>query len=641
MAEDTKPDMPRDREPQTLPGDIVRIVRGYVSEAEGARATRMALNKRNREILFGLQDWSHKIEGQSTEHIPKISSAIEQFAAFIKRGLTNVGDWFSVELPEGLPITGEQAARLIQSQLDRIGDQFTASGRPRSFSALISDAVKQALLESLAILKVHAGPSDVSYRVMESDGSFREYRPWRVKIDLVPTEHYYPDPTGRNLYEVQSAELDLHEVQALAEMGLLDAAAVRELRAEYSGRPVTPQARSARERGQDEETPQRGTVLLEECWGTLVDAQGRVLHKNVVCTVANKRILVRPPEPNPYWHGTSPFVVSPVIRVPHSVWHRALYDDAAALNIAQNELFNLMLDGGLASVWGIKELRLGMLEDPSQVSGGLRQGMTLILRDDAPLQQPALTSSSTGNIPPEALALYNLLDREFQAASLTNDLKLGMLPPKQVKATEIVEAQQAAGITLDAILQDLESEFIAPLLRKVWLVILQNLEQFDAREISDALGMETTLALVSMPPHVRFNELAQATIKVHGISGMLARARDFQKLLGLLQLVFQSPPLLQVFAQKFDFGKILDQLIRLANIKVDAIRISPAAAAQQALAAQQTALPPESAAGGAPPGPPMMGGMATVPGGPPPQAFPSVRNVERPLGPAAPAESVT
>src|SRR5690606_170635 len=136
------------------------------------------------------------------------------------------------------------------------------------------------------------------------------------------------------------------------------------------------------------------------------------------------------------------------------------------------------------------------------------------LADDAPAQQHALEAVDTGSIPKEALDLYQILDREFQAAVLTNDLKLGMLPPKQVKATEIVEASQSAAITTDQIIQDIETTFIAPLLRKVWFVILQDLERFDAREVIDAIGMEAAARLMSLPPAERFNQLALANIKV-------------------------------------------------------------------------------------------------------------------------------
>lgn len=611
------------------PGEIVQIVKDYITASEEARSDRMSLNRRNREMLLGLQDWSHKIEGQSTETIPKLAEASEQFSAFVKRGLTSLGDWFTVEMSEDSPISGEKVARLIRLQLDKVGEQFNSSAKPRTFNTLMGDAVKQGLLESLMVFKVHAGPSEVARRIANPDGTFREYRPWRLKVDLVRTEDYHPDPEGAGLYEVHTSWLDLHTVQDLAAQGIFDPTAVSEIRAEYTKKRSGSrggQARTERERGQNETTGRRKMVRVDECWGTLVDSKGEAVARNILCAVANEKYLIRPPEDNPYWHGESPLVVAPILRVPHSVWHRALYDDGAAINAALNELFNLMLDGGLAAVWGIKQLRLGMLEDPSQVAGGVRQGTTLVIKDDAPPQQSALEAIDSGSIPKEALDLYNILDREFQAASLTNDLKLGMLPPKQVKATEIVEATQSSAVTLDSIIQDIELA-VTEVLRKAWLVIVQNLENFDASEVVEAIGLDTAVLLMQMPPEQRFNLLSRATIKVHGISGLLARARDFQKLLGFVQMAFGHPLLLRAFLQRFSVDKLLDQFIKLANIQTAAIELSPQ---------ERVRMMVQSLLGG---GNDLLGAgpAGTPPGGMSPA--PSLPNPENGPGPRPPAEA--
>lgn len=613
-----------------MSGDVVRIVNEYIRESEEARSTRMALNRRNREMLFGIQDWSHKIEGQSTESLPKLAGALEQFSSFIKRGLTHAGSWFSVDLPEGLPLTGEQAARLIQSQLDKIGETFVS--QPVTFNAWVGDAIKQGLLESLMVAKVHSGPAEVAKRVMQQDGSFTDYRPWRLKLDLWRTEDYYPDPTGKGLYEVGTSWLDLHEVEEMAEQGLFDEVAVKEIRGEYDKPRGKRRAhyRDERERGHNETTARRRLVRVDEAWGALVNARGELIASRQICAVGNEKHLLRQSEPNPFWHGESPFVTSSIVRVPHSVWHRSIYDDGAALNAAMNELFNLMLDGGLAAVWGIKELRLSMLEDPSQVAGGVRQGMTLVLSDDAGAQQHALESVDTGSIPKESLDLYNILDREFQAAVLTNDIRLGMLPPKQVKATEIVEASQSAQATTDQIVQDIETTFLVQLLRKVWMLILQDLEKFDAREVVDAIGMETARRIMSLPPAQRFNVLGLAPIQVFGISGMLARGRDFQKLLGVMQVIFQNQMLLQSFVRRFSIDKVLDQLLQLSNVQTEPLRIT---AQERSMQMQQQLM-----AGGA------MGAGGTPPGAGdanPTQAAgaPSMPNVENGPGPTPPAEA--
>jgi hypothetical protein len=47
--------------------------------------------------------------------------------------------------------------------------------------------------------------------------------------------------------------------------------------------------------------------------------------------------------------ASPPFVAASLMRVPLSVWHKALFDNAVNLNIAMSELFSLLLDVGLAA----------------------------------------------------------------------------------------------------------------------------------------------------------------------------------------------------------------------------------------------------------------------------------------------------
>ena len=189
---------------------------------------------------------------------------------------------------------------------------------------------------------------------------------WKLRVDLVQPEDYFPDPTGAGLYEIHSVERDLHEVIAMADEGVYDKSIVDQLIGIDFKKPED-EARDARDKNQDEVvTPSfRKRVVLDEFWGTLLKSDGSVAHRNCVCTVANKRFLIRKPEPNPFWHQLSPFVAEPIIRIPWSVWGKALFDDAVSLNLAQNELFNLILDGGMAAVWGTRQIRLEDLEDPA------------------------------------------------------------------------------------------------------------------------------------------------------------------------------------------------------------------------------------------------------------------------------------
>lgn len=556
--------------PEVLPSpddEIIRITNSYWQEARDARIDRIRRSKENVDAYHNKQDFSHKIDGQSKEFIPKVSVTVEQFAAFIKRALTMFGDWFSVELPDNYPISDEAVRKIIKCYTNNLPDSVSSTERT-PFEIRISDGVKVALLESLMIFKVHGNRfTERKFKTEEGKLNIEETSPWRLQIDLISPTDYYPDPTGRGLYEIHQTERDLHEIVEMTkgENPTYDPVEVGKIVTDFKLREEEKRAESDGIDTDRNETPRR-RVVIREGWGTILNPDGTIKHKNVFWTTANEKYLIRKPMSFPFWHGQSPFEKIPLIRVPFSVWHKAVYDQVVPLNLAQNELFNLILDGGISSVWGIKQVRLDWLEDPSQVAGGIPQGATLALNETAPADAQALTQITSGKVPPDALATYNLLDREANSAAMTNDIKQGLLPPKEVKATEIIESQQNSAITLDSISRDIE-RFLENVIKKAWMVILQNFDLLDQREFRRILTLKEQFLLTTMSKEERFSAMAaDCTFKVFGLSATLTRTRDFQRLMALLQISTQNPLLAPSIIRRYSPDKILDRIMKSLNI---------------------------------------------------------------------------
>jgi hypothetical protein len=583
---DTKPNP----NPSSSSAAVIQAVRQYRGEADKARRSRLVQNRANMQAYMGQQDFSGKQKGQSREFIPKTSTSVEQFAAFVKRALTQVGnDWYQTQLGKDSksPLTEEQLRALLNCYLDNL----PVGMKTTSFAVTLSDAVKVGLLEALIILKVHgrtfqdrvfavepgAPIFDQSGRASMTEPKLKQvpFERWKLQIDVVRPEDYFPDPTGRNLYEIHRVERDLHEVIDAAKAGIYDVSVVQQIHESYER--AAEERRRADLRGQDESTSPdfRKKIVIDEFWGSILTPDGRVAERNVLTAVANDRYLIRPPEPNPYWHQESPFVAAPLLRVPFSVWHKAIYDSASPLNIALNEIFNLMLDGGIASVWGIKELNLDKLDDPRQVSGGIPQGETLLVRGTS-AADPALHIHNSGQVPRDAMAMFGALEKEFNQATFTNELKLGTLPGKQVLATEVMEASQSQAVTVDSMASDIENELIESVLRKSFLTILQNADDLDSEEVVAAIGQRAALMLSRMSPAERYAALARrAQFKVNGLSATLARVRDFQKTMALIQAVGANPMLLRAFMVRFSADKTLTTIMKQLNIDPETIEKSP------------------------------------------------------------------
>gem|GEM_PF-2025344 len=634
-------------EPTLTDAHVLRAVRAYKDEARQARESRLTQNERNWAAYYGEAHDTDKLPGQAREVVPKVSEAVEALAAFVKRSLTEFGNWFSVNVPNNSPLPATVVQKAIQVVLDQ---QQQLDEARVNFPTLVSDAMKVGSLGSLMIFKVCHYPylkrRFVAAPRLAGAPLVQVEQPMSgVVLDLIPPENWFPDPTGRGLYKIHGdLECDLEEVQAMADLGAYDPDVVAQITADYAAQEH--ESFRAWSRNQDLASPPvfRKRVVLDEFWGTLLDADGRAVLRNCVCTIANDTYVIRKPTPNPYWHQQSPFVEAPLIRIPFSTWHKAVQDHAVALNTAQNELLNLIIDGGYEAVWGVRQLRLDWLEDPTQVQDGIAPGDTLLVRQEVPANGKVLERVSTGGVPQDALAVYNILDREYNAAAMVNDVKMGMLPEKAVKATEIVAAEQHSASTFDGIVKDIEDTLIEPLLWKIWLTLLQFLDDFSAHEVIAALGERWAYVLASMTPAQRYAAFAGlCQFKASGLSATLARGKDLQKLLAFVDVGMRSPFLAQTFIENYSAKKYLDRILQTMNLDPEALELSPEekvkqmaqAAQMQARQAQEAAPaggPPAIAGEGIPGvGPGTPGGGRAIQGSPlPPEGRPGPR-------PAAPA----
>ena len=613
-------------------GDILACIREYKRVAQEARALRLRMNERNMDAFFSRQDWSHKEEGQSAEFWPKTAEAVKQFKMFVKKGLTDYGDWFSMDYNYGVEnrsgFTADSLRRLLLAKLETLN--YSAAHRT-NFATLIADGLHTGSLESLMIFKVYGEWVQMSTFVatrpvapppamarMQAEDTLAQQTSWRwhLRMDLVPFPQYLADPQGDGLFEIHSVERDLADIQAMAEgpEPVYDPAVVEMITASCA--TSLDEQRPERMRGQQQthELDRRKRCVVDEMWGTLLGRNGEVLARNIVCTIVNDQYIVRWPEPNPHWHGQSPFVIGAIDRVPFSTLHQALFDSAVSLNLTINELVSLIVDGGIAEVWGTRQLRRDWLERPEQVSGGVSQGDTLEIKSEVPIGGKVLETVATGTVPPSAMQLLQLLLSEFHTAAMTNDLRLGNVPHRPVLASVAMEAQQGQAGLVDGILRDIEDTCIEPLLRKAWLTILQHIEQLPAQEVIGAMGLRSAMALGRLSPAERFAMFAQScTFTVHGLSASLARLREFQKLTGFFAMMKDNPFLAQVFLKRFSMDKLLSRVLKSLNIDPDALEVDDQERMQQQAMMQmagQGPPSPERAGGGAP----GSGSMAPLPG---------------------------
>ena len=538
---------------------LLSAVQGFYAEAENAKHYRLNRNADNRDAFLGYQNWGEKLAGQSTTFVPKVGVALEQFASWFKRALTQAGDdWFEIKVPPLAPGFSGAALKLLLN--NAISDILTEDQQHAHIHTLFADAARIGATESLIILKVHG--QILPYGNADDGGPV-----WRPRIDLIPFESYFGDPSGKGLYEIHEYETDLWAVEQRAKEGLYDPAAVAKLRESARLNHQTGDRR-ARGKAQSETSPPqiRNKVVIREFWGTMLDTDGHVIMHNCTCTIANGRHVIQPLSPNPYLHGRSPFVVAPIIRVPLSTHHKALFDDASQINFAINDLHNLIVDGSLGSVWGVRQLRHSYLEHPEQLADGIPQGETLLVNANLPPGEKVLENVTDTSISPITLSVYEMLMSEFTAAALTNEMRMGSLPDSGTKATAMVAVDQNVSAVLDGIAGDLERTLMSQTLYRVLLLTLQFLDRMSKLEIAAILGVPQTYTLMSIPPEQRVQLATHAGVSVRGLSAVLERVRNFQKLMALLQVVTSNPMFAQAFFMQYSPDAVLAYIMKTLQL---------------------------------------------------------------------------
>jgi len=553
----------------------------YKKDAEDGRRDRMDLNNDNFNTYHSKQDYSHKKAGQSKEFLPKQSVAVDQLTSSIQLGLVNADKWYEIEdkvKNRKRLITGEEMEKILDRQLEK-----------DDYDAHVADDVKSGLLGALMITKSHGKTvQDKEFLVVDNDEEedqeelqMKTTDIWQLKHSLVRQEDYFPDPTGAGLYEMERIYIDKHSLVKLAEENsdIFDVEMVKNLEIQEE---VDQTQKKAEETGQNVVYSQRKRLEVYEFYGTILDpTTGMIIeedglkYENVTCMMSRDGQIFMKPRKNPFWHQESPYTATPIIRVPNGVWGKAIMDDATQLNLAANEVFNLMLDAGIMSVFGIKQLREQWMADPDQVSDGIAPGDTIPVNSSCPPGGKVLERVDTGSLNSEAMNVFNILDKEINSAAKTNSIRLGGLPERQTKATEIIASGQSINTTFDSIVKILETQHIRKVLKKDWMLVAQHINDLGTKEMEVLLGEERAQIIKRMSNKRIFADTVSGRqFNVFGLSTTLNKVQDFQKIASFLQTLAGNPFLMQIFLQKFSGNKLLAEIISSLDIDAKKIEMS-------------------------------------------------------------------
>lgn len=551
---------------------FIKYVLQCKDEAKQAKENRMRLNQDNYAMYHLEHDFSHKVPGQSTEVLSKTRNATESSKAFFQQALADLDDWYRISARDGsegqnLKIRPEEMQKMLNYMMGK-ADYFSHVGASTQSGLLGSLAVSKVGGELIPkpkfkVRKKGKGKNYQKYVVVDED------KTWELRIYNIRQEDYYPDPTGGKLYKIFEFEVDFYLVKALAkgDDAIYDDAELNDL--ENWGDGDLQEAKKARETGQNTSIKRmRKRVKLTEFWGTVLDDEtGEVLCENCVMTLANECKLIREPVDNPLWHQKDPLVAAALIEFANSVWGIAMMDAGTKHNHSLIEIFNLMLDSAMKAVWGISQIRTNVLDDAKQVTGGIPWGTTLRVNSQLPMNGKAMEQIVTGNIPPEVINMFNLLNQETLTSMKTNDLRMGAQSMRAVKATEVVAAENSITSEFQGIAKNFEEKKIQPELELATWTICQNWDLIDKEVFVSLYGKQRGEELAQLEPQEIFVDVVNGMkFEVFGISLTLRRQADFRKWTTLLQTIGASEIMIEAFLAKYSFEKLLGEIMTALDL---------------------------------------------------------------------------
>lgn len=578
-------------EPETAALDdetIVQILAGYKTEADNARKSgqnaRDTVWRENWDRYWNRYDHSKKADWQSRHVMPEVPQFVDRWAAAMREALDAGTEFFTVVDEAGTSnALIPEVTRVMNVLLARAGT--TPDGHETDFSSIFEDQMKMGAIMALC--------GSVTWKEDALGG--------RVAVDTVDPREYWRDPKRRNMYRVRQYEIDLHELRALA--NITDEQGEPLYRKEIIDRlasEVDETRRSELERssgsGEGNAETSRKPIVIEEWLCTLLSPDGEIVADNALIVVANKKFVIRGPEQNPFWHGQDWIVFTPMISVPLSVYGRTYMEDWSQVADAFIEMTNLILDGAFMSAIKSFVGDSSALRDPRQLDEGIAPG-TYFDVEDGRAPNSVLQQLDLGTIPGAVITVWQALKQELREGAKLSEIALGQVPPKgRITATEISQVSQSGSAMIRSIARTIESRWLEPVLTLVWQTALQHM---DFTELATEIGEDTANML-----NGRREEFLTRKIRfrVRGISGLIDRQTKLQNMLGMLQIVGQSEPLLQALLADISIERLVDLLMTLFGVDAKSIKLTDleriARQQQQAAQAQQQAQQP-----GAPNGP--------------------------------------
>ena len=564
--------------------DILQILQGYLSEGREGRAQgfedRDSTWRRNQDAYWGRYDNTEKAKWQATEVMPHVHNSVERFGSAMRRALKQAGEWWTAKDPQDRSgLLTPMIESFTNFFLERSGTN--TSGHYTNFNHTFGDIMKGGARKMICF--------SVTWNPKQN----------RVQIDPVDPSEVFLDPTNRRLFRIRETEIDLHVLMQKKDLKDSEGNPIYNLAALEDAIRGAGDARSAsanftsdkdRQSGGSRETlSTRKKIRIHEFLCDLVDRDGKLIAENQLVEMADERVLIRKPEPNPFWHGKDWIICVPMISVPWTTYGRTYVEGFASLAATFTELTNLVLDSTFITAMNAYMVWPEALADPTQLNDGMFPNKQYLADQDWPWDREFIRPVELGQVNPELFRIWAGIKNELMEASSENELGLGQLAPKSdVTATEIGAAERGGQAIHSNIAADVESTALNPMLEITYMTALQHADPAQDQELQQFLGEEWSAVLTQRRQEFRSRKFHMIA---NGLSGLIERAEQLRNMTGLLNIIGANETLAMAYQKEYSLPKTLGVLMRGNGVDTSQIKLDPN---------EQPIAPPPQPGGGGP-----------------------------------------
>jgi len=541
----------------------------------------------NVDAYWSRYETKEKADWQAQETLPEIQNNVDRFAASVRGALMSRSDWYSIDDPlDRMGTLMEFVKKFVDLLLAESGTN--ASGQPINFEHTFGQVVKSGALMAMA--------SGVTW----------DPRTRRVKVAAIDPRELHYDPTGRGLFRVRTYEMDHHDLLELAQAEddagneVYDVDAILDLQAGSDDEGRDASARLSGTETVDESTG-RKPIVIDEFLCDIIDNEGELVGRNQLVMVANERVIIRGPEPNPFWHGHDWIVFAPTISVPFSVYGKSFVEGFRQLVSTFVEMTNLILDAAFVDALRMFMLYPDALDDPSEAQDWW-PGKTFLADEDWPPGQDFVKSIDAGRLGSGSVQVWTAIQGMVRDAASQNEISMGQIPPKgDITATEVDRVDSHQSELVRSIAKDTEDLLLSPTLELVWMTGLQHFDPQRDIALAGELGEELTNMLVSQREGFRKRRFR---FQAHGITGAIKRNERLRNLISILGLLAQNEMMSAAFLKRFSIDRVLEEIMIDAGIeisKIEKTEVEKKVEAQQAMVAGAGGSQIPGIAGGRPP----------------------------------------